>query len=187
LKNNRDEGFFVKKVPLWYPFVLAAIFAIYGQIFFPWIKLLSFAPFLAISFYRICFVRSLWLAFLCGLVIDTISSQMHYGLIGLCTCLTAAICYPQKKHFFEDKAIALSLFTALISSVYSLCLFVLTLLFDRQITITGSIVVSEALITPIFDAVYALLWFTVPIRLYLYIASGAWKKYLKKEQQEEPE
>ena len=54
------------------------------------------------------------------------------------------------------------------------------MLFDRQFPITTEILVSEIVITPILDAVYAFVWFTVPIKIYAYISSGKWKKFLEK-------
>lgn len=177
----------MKKVPLWYPLVLAIVFAIYGPIFTPSLRLAVFAPLLALSFYRLCFVKSLWLSFLCGLVIDTVSSQMHYGLYGITYCITSAICYMQKKHFFEDKPTALSLFTYVIAAVFSLSLLIVSMFFDKQVHMSSKAIISDVLIAPIFDAVYAFVWFTLPIKLYTFVSTGAWKKYLKKNEPEESE
>lgn len=170
----------MKKAPLWYPFSLALFFALYGSAFLSEIRLIAFAPFFAIAFHRISYVKSLWLCFFCGLIIDLFSSQQHFGIYAVCYALTSCICYNQKKHFFEEKSLALSLFAGLISSISSLALILLTILFDRQFPITTEILVSEIVITPILDAVYAFVWFTVPMKMYAYISSGKWKKFLEK-------
>lgn len=170
----------MKKAPLWYPFSLALSFALYGSVFLPDIRLAAFAPFFAIAFQRLSYVKSLWICFLCGLIIDLFSSQQHFGIYAICYAITSCICYNQKKHFFEEKPLALSLFTSLISSISSLSLIVLTMLFDRQFPITLEILLSEIAITPILDAVYAFVWFTVPMKIYAYISSGKWKKILEK-------
>jgi rod shape-determining protein MreD len=146
-------------------------------------RLIAFAPFFAIIFERSSYVKSLWIAVLCGLILDLFSSQLYFGLYGICYGITAAICYHQKKHFFEEKPLALSLYSALISSISSLALIVLTLLFDRQFPLTLEMIISDGFVTPILDALYAFVWFTVPIKVYLYLASGKWKKYFEKKEE----
>lgn len=173
----------MKKVPLWFPFALALFFVFYGAILLPDTRLVPFAPFFAIVFERNSYVKSLWVATLCGLVMDIFSSQMYFGLYAICYGITAAICFHQKRHFFEDKPIALSLYSALISSLSSLSLIVLTLLFDKQFPVTLEVLISEGLITPILDALYAFVWFTVPMKVYLYLGSGKWKKYFEKSEE----
>lgn len=173
----------MKRVPLWYPFALALIFTFYGTILLPDTRLVTFSPFFAIVFERNTYVKSLWIATICGLIMDIFSSQMHFGIYAVCYGITAAICYQQKKHFFEDKPIALSLFSALISAISSLILIALTILFDKQFPITFEVVLSDGLITPILDALYAFVWFTMPIKVYLYLGSGKWKKYFEKREE----
>ncbi|MCX6988829.1 MAG: hypothetical protein NTZ52_04935 [Chlamydiae bacterium] len=170
----------MKTTPFWLPLLLATLCTLFASVFIPDIKLATFAPLLAIAFHRTSLLQSLWISVFCGLFIDTCSSQHHYGLHALCFALATPICYYHKRHFFEEKAVALSLYTSLISSVYALILITLTTIFHKQFVITFDLMLSEALLTPIFDALYAFLCFTVPMRLYIYIRSGKWKERLKK-------
>jgi rod shape-determining protein MreD len=174
---------FLNKIPLWFPLSLAVFFSIFGSIFIPDVRLMAFAPFLAISFQRLSLIKSLWLSLACGLSIDIISSQLHFGLYSVCYLLTSALCYHQKKHFFEEKPIALSLYTALISASSSLILLVLSALFDKQLYFSLELILSECLVTPVLDAAYAFAWFTIPFAIYLFILSGKWKKYFEKNEE----
>ncbi|MCX6989564.1 MAG: hypothetical protein NTX49_00630 [Chlamydiae bacterium] len=172
----------MKKAPLWYPFSLALFCVFFGSIILPDFRLIAFSPFFAIVFQRTSYIKSLWICFLCGLILDTFSSQQHFGLYSLCYLVVAGISYSQKKHFFEDKPLALSLFSGLISSVCGMGLLLLTFMFGRQFPITLEVIISETLVTPILDALYAFVWFTVPIKIYLYISSGRLKKIFEKKE-----
>ena len=172
----------MKKVPLWYPFLLALFCVFFGSILLPDFRLMALSPFFAIVFQRTSYVKSLWICFSCGLIIDTFSSQQHFGLYAVCYVLVAAITYSQKKHFFEDKPLALALFSGLISSISGAALLLLLVVFGKQFPITLEIILSEIFATPILDALYAFIWFTVPIRIYLYISSGDFKKIFEKKE-----
>src|SRR6185503_489210 len=100
---------------LYPPFFLAFTVALVGTVFFPSIRLFAFAPFLALVFMRLDFVKALWTSAATGLIVDLLSSQMRFGAYSCCYALTAFLVYHQKRHFFSDKPLALSLFTALIS------------------------------------------------------------------------
>ena len=176
----------MKKVPLWLPLCLSIVFAIYGSIFFTDIKLFAFAPFFAITFQRIRFIPSLWICLLSGLFMDTISSQEHFGAYAICYTVVGFVSYGQKRHFFEEKAIALSLYTLLISSIFSLSFMIITRFLGKGLALSPEFLFSELVFTPFLDALYAFIWFTVPMRAYLYIRSGKWKKHFKKAEEETP-
>lgn len=145
----------MRQVPLLFPFALSCFFALFGTALFPQAKLIAFSPFLALVFNRSSFKASLWIASLCGLIVDLLSSEFHLGIHALNYCLTALILFHQKKHFFEDKPLALSLFTLLISAVSSLLQLLLISLFDRALPFSGKLIVADLFIMPLFDAVYA--------------------------------
>lgn len=172
----------LKKAPLWYPFILALFCVFFGSIILPDFRLIAFSPFFAIVFQRTSYIKSLWICFLCGLILDTFSSQQHFGMYAVCYVLVAGISYSQKKHFFEDKPLALSLFSGLIASISGAALLLLSSMFGRQFPITLEVILSEIFATPILDALYAFVWFTVPIRIYLYISSGSLKKIFEKKE-----
>lgn len=172
----------MKNTPFWFPLLLAILFTLYSSVWIPEIKLATFAPLLAITFQRMPFLKSVWISVLCGLFLDTFSSQHHYGMHAICFVLAAPICYPHKRHFFEEKPLALSLYTSLISSIYALILMTVVTIVNKQFPITIELILSEGILTPILDALYALLCFTLPMRMYLYIQSGKWKERFKKQE-----
>ncbi len=170
----------MRQVPLLFPFALSCFFALFGTALFPQAKLIAFSPFLALVFNRSSFKASLWIASLCGLIVDLLSSEFHLGIHALNYCLTALILFHQKKHFFEDKPLALSLFTLLISAVSSLLQLLLISLFDRALPFSGKLIVADLFIMPLFDAVYAFVWFCCPMMLYLHIKKVGWKSIYTK-------
>lgn len=166
----------MKKISLFFPFTLALSFALFGHIFFPYLKLSIFAPFLAILYNRVSISKALWISFACGLIIDLISSHTRLGIYALNFTLTTAFLYPQRKHFFEEKASALSLFATLIAALSTLLQFFLISIFDKGIPLSLTTFLSDVVLMSIFDGVYAFLWFTCPTKLYIYIKKKEWKK-----------
>ena len=173
----------MKNIPLWFPLSLAILYTLYGSALFPELKLITFAPMLAIVYQRKPYLLALWISLFCGLIVDTVSSQYSFGLYGACYLLTTMLCYHQKKHFFEEKPSAISFFSGLISSVFSFVLIVATYIFQKPVAVSFELTVSDCIISPIFDALYALIWFTVPMKGYSFIMSGKWKKILKKQEE----
>ncbi|HKZ00135.1 MAG TPA: hypothetical protein VJ112_03105 [Rhabdochlamydiaceae bacterium] len=170
----------MKQVSLLYSFALAVSAALFGTVFFPNLRLMAFAPFLAIVYNRLALTPSLWIATLCGLALDLFSSQMRFGFFSLSYALTTLLIYQQKRHFFDDKPLALSLFTALISIAATCIQLLLSCLFDKQVIFSWKLVMSDLIGMPMIDALYAFLWFTLPIRLYLHIKQVGWRQFLLK-------
>ncbi len=170
----------MQQVPLIVSFFLALTFAVCGTVFLPRVHLLAFSPFLAILYHNTRFTKSLWIASLCGLIIDLLSSEFRFGVHALNYCLTTLLLYKQKKHFIEDKAIALSLFTVIISVVSTLLQFFLIFIFDRALPLSGKLILTDLIIMPVADAVYAFLWFTCPLKLFAHIKKVGWKAFYSK-------
>ena len=73
----------MRQVPLYFPFSLALFFALFGTVFLPHVRLLAFSPFLAPLYNRSSFTASLWIASLCGLAVDLLSSEFRLGIYAL--------------------------------------------------------------------------------------------------------
>lgn len=170
----------MRRVPLIFPFFLALIFSICGTVFLPHIRLLAFSPFLAILYNKANFIKSLWIASLCGLAIDLLSSEFHLGVHALNYCLTTLTLYKQKRHFFEDKPLALSLFTVIISITSTILQYFLICIFDHALPLSKKLAVTDLIIMPLADAAYAFLWFFCPIRFYIYIKKIGWRAFFLK-------
>ena len=150
-------------------FFLALITALFGTALLPNVRLMAFAPFLALLYMRKSFVTSLWIACLSGLLIDLLASQHRFGIYGLGYCLITVLLYSQRKHFFDDKPLGLALFTALIS-FFSTSLQLIV--FERGISLTWKLACTDLIGMPLLDAVYAFVWFTCPIKVYQHILSS---------------
>ena len=162
----------MRRIPLWFPFSLAAVMAIFGTVFFPNIRILAFAPFFALVYNRKSFVTSMWIATLCGILIDLLCSQLKFGLYALNYCLTTFLIHRQKKHFFEDKPTALSLFTMLVSCTSTLLQLLLTYAFDKGLPFTWKLALTDLVGMPLVDALYAYLWFFCPMQCYAFVQKG---------------
>jgi rod shape-determining protein MreD len=169
----------MQQVPLYFPFTLAVFFALFGSVFLPYVHLLVFSPFLGLLYTRCNFVKALWIASLCGFVMDLLSSEFRFGIQALAYALTTLLLYKQKKHFFEDKPLALSLFTLLISIVSTLCQWSLISLFDRALPLSGKFLFTDLVVMPLVDAGYAFLWFSCPMMLFLHLKKKGWRNLLK--------
>src|SRR5579871_3135483 len=170
----------MRQVPLVLPFFLALFFAVSGNVFLPWLHLFAFSPFLALLYYKTNFVKSLWIASLCGLAMDLLSSEFRFGLHSLNYCLITLLLYQQKKHFVEDRSLALILFTFIISIVSTLVQFFLISIFGRALPFSAKLLITDLVIMPLADAVYAFIWFTCPMKLYIHIKKVGWKTFYSK-------
>ena len=175
----------MRQIPLYFSFSLAFLAAVFGSVFFPYLHLSFFAPFLALSYHATTLSKSLWLALICGVILDLISSEFKFGLSTLTFVLATLLLYAQKRHFFEDKPLALSIFTAIIAAVLTLLQFVLIHLFDRGISFSTLTVLTDVIFMSAVDGLYAFLWFTCPMRLYIYIKKVGWKNLFRKPHHEE--
>lgn len=168
----------MRQVPLWFPFGIASCFALFGTVFLTPIKLFSFAPFLALLYQRKSFISSLWIAALCGLIIDLFSSEWRLGIHSLNYCVTTFFLYKQKRHFFEDKALSLCLFTLLISIFSSLLQLLLISLFERSLPLSKSLFATDLFLLPIVDGIYAFVAFYSPMCLFLHIKKIGWRTFI---------
>jgi len=159
----------LRKVPLFFPWILAVAMALFATAFFPSARLMPFAPFLALAYYRLTLSKALWVAFGCGLVLDLLSSDLRIGIYGLNFALATLFLYTRKRHFFEDKPIAFSLFSSLISLTCTLIQLFFLYLLDQTIPLGEASFFSDLVAMPILDGLYAFLWFTCPMKLYDYI------------------
>jgi len=175
----------MKNIPLVVPFGLALFATLFTSVFFPHLRLLAFAPFLAIVYMRKSFVTSLWIAALCGLLLDLFSSQLRFGLYALNFSLITFLIYHQKRHFFDDKSFTLSLFTALLSCLSSSLLLLLICLFDKKFPFNWTLLLTDIIGMSIIDAIYAFLWFTCLIKLYYQLRQHGWRIFLFKKRTEE--
>lgn len=144
-------------------FFLALACAIMGPILLPGIRLLAFGPFLAILCTRLNLLKCLWCAFGCGLAMDLLSSSLPFGCHALNYILVTLVLFRTRKFFFAHKPVALALLTALFS-LFSTGLHFIMLGCAVHFGVRG--VLSDFVIMPICDGIYAFVGYTCPIYAY---------------------
>ena len=175
----------MRTVPLYFSFGLALTAALFGSVFFPYLHLSFFAPFLALVYHAATLSKSLWLSLICGVILDLISSEFRFGIYTLSCVIATLLLYAQKRHFFEDKPLALSLFSSAIAAVLIFQQFIFIHLFDRGIPFSAATAFVDGILMSAVDGLYAFLWFTCPMRLYIYIRKVGWKGLFRKPVHEE--
>lgn len=175
----------MRHVPLYFSFGLAFFAAVFGSIFFPFLHLSFFAPFLALAYHARPATRALWISLGCGVILDLLSSEFRFGLYSLAFVLTTLVLYPQKRHFFEDKPLAFSLFASLIAAFSTGTTLILAYLFDRSVPFSAMSAFIDLGLMSLIDGVYAFLWFTCPMRLYTYIKKVGWRNLFRKMETDE--
>lgn len=145
------------------PFFLALLAACFGTAYFSHVTVVAFAPFLVMVLIRKSLLSSLWIGFLCGLIMDMLASETSFGLYSLNYCITMLLLYPQKKNFFEDKPLSFSLFTYLFSFVSTLFSILCIKFSNSHLAFSLSALLKELFVMPLLDAFYAFIWFTSPL------------------------
>ncbi|NGX37574.1 MAG: hypothetical protein K1000chlam2_00730 [Chlamydiae bacterium] len=144
-----------------FPFLLALFALLFSTSIFPFLRLLVFTPFFAIAFQKKTFLQSLWIAALCGLLVDLMSSNTRFGLYSLSHVICAGATYRFRRHFFEESILSIPLYTGLISFTLSL---IQTLLIYPSLFF--SLFFTSCLLMPLADVAYAFFWFTCPLMVY---------------------
>ena len=175
----------MRSVPLLFFFALAIVPALFGSILFPFFPLNPFAPFLAIVFYVTPFPKALWISCGCGFILDLLSSGFHFGLHALTLAMATSLLFHQKRHFFEVKPVAFSIFTAIISSVITLLQLLFIPLFNRGISFSMLSFFTDGVALALLDGLFGFLWFTCPMRLYIYIKKKGWRALFTKTENDE--
>lgn len=138
-------------------FFLAFFITCFSQALLPDLPLMAFSPFLALACLRLSLVNSLWLAFLSGLCLDLLSSGSRIGLYLIPYMAAVLILHRHRKHFFEDKVVAFTLYSAAISSLATLG----TALFS-ELQWTYDFIAVDLLLLPCLDGLCGFLLFVLP-------------------------
>ncbi len=136
---------------------------------FPPTPLVFYAPFLILALGRFSLTVCLWLSLFSGLLLDLFSTS--FFATSSINYLLATLAFYPIKNLFNEKSLSISIASALFSLLFSLIEFFLFLLFKRNEAHFFSIFLA----TPLFNALYALLWFALPTKG-IEMIQQAWKK-----------
>jgi len=156
----------MNRPPLILPFILSLLTLFFSTLFFPSIRLVVFAPFLAVVILRKPLLLGLWAATLCGLLTDLLSSDTRFGMFALSYLIVALLLYRYKTHFFEETKRSIPLFTIFFSLIFSLIHTFLIAFFHEAISLDWKGVLTTFFLMPLVDGLYAFFWFTCPMLLY---------------------
>ena len=127
---------------------------------------MTFAPFLAFLLTKHEFSKALWLSAFAGLTIDLYTTALPLGAHTLLYTLTVSLLYFYRHLFFFDKKGALALLTALVSMTATLLEIFLFSFFNEEVRIGPLGLVTNVVVMPLVDALYALLFFWLPMEAY---------------------
>jgi cell shape-determining protein MreD len=146
-------------------FIIASLNALLTPLLLP-VPLTAYAPYLMYVLMNRSIKETLWHTLLCGLIMDLLQSTFPFGYCALCYTLIALILYRQKWWFFNDKIGSLALFVSIFSFLLSV-LQLISLNFEAHtLSLCWSIFLSDFVLMPLYDGLYALICFTVPTLLY---------------------
>lgn len=172
----------MKRQNTW-PFFLIALFFALTPLF----PVLPFSPYLAILYRRSEWIKALWVSALCGFVLDLLSTS-PFGLHALQMLLVTLLLY-RLRIYFVDKPIGLASYTALISLAWTLLSRFSLILYDSSLPFTFKGLITDFILMPLGDALYAFLFFSCPFILYqllrkLYFHFLFLKKEINKKKEE---
>jgi rod shape-determining protein MreD len=147
-------------------FLTTCLFTLFLPTLFPFFHLLYFVPFLIIAIYKKSLSTCLWYSLLCGLLIDLLSDESRLGFYAMNYSLTIFLLYPQRKNFFSDSITTLplmSFFFSVISTVIEIAYLSST---GRSPSLSMQWIMTDLLIMPVFDGVYAFMVFILPFALF---------------------
>jgi len=129
---------------------------------FPFLRLFFFAPFLIILYYQKNYISTLWISFVCGLILDLFSTPFFPGMNSLIYTVTTAILYHQRHYFFSDRLSTLPLMTFFFSLVATLLFFILVYGWGGKLNLSLNLIYTDLLAMPALDGIYGFFLFVFP-------------------------
>ena len=134
--------------------------------YFP--SLIAFAPIMTKTYFSKGLQSSLYMALLCGILVDLFSTQTHFGISALNYTLTTLLIYRLKWRLSPHKLYSIAIYTFLFSlTSTTLSLLMSGLPFTIQ---------RDFLIFPFIDGIYAFIWFSCPLLVYDHL-KNRWIQY----------
>ena len=166
-------------VSLKWAFPVSCFFACFATAFFPHIRLVPFAPFLALIIMEKKLIHALWIAAACGLFLDLLQYQDHFGLYALGHVLATLVLYKQRRLLFFHKQFSLPLFATLFALIAS-GIHYLSLIFTGTPPFTSwGWLIADTFSTSLLDGLATALFYSLPFELYHRFL--AWKAKRKEE------
>jgi rod shape-determining protein MreD len=128
-------------------------------------------PFIVISYYKHSFLLSVNISILCGLFLDLLGNGTHLGLNVLSYAIATFMLYPRRQQFIETPLFTIPFLSFLFAIFATIVHWLAFNIFEHSLHWTLEWVVSELIIMPFYDAVYAFICFVIPLQLWKYLRS----------------
>lgn len=142
-------------------FLSVALLTTFSPTLLPGIKLFYFPSFLILVYYQKSYLSALWISVACGLVLDLLASNVRFGVYALNFTMTTAILYKQRWNFFADSFSTLPIMTFLFSFTSTGLQVILFYIFAHSFPFSFQWILTDFLVLPAFDALFATVWFLV--------------------------
>lgn len=117
--------------------------------------------------------RVLWLSSLTALPLDLLSSH-PFGLHATSATLTMHLVHRLRTYLFHDQPLHFSLYTFVISLTFGSIEALFLFLFDTRLQNAGKWLLSDLWGIPWVDALYAFIWFWLPLFVIYQARSKTW-------------
>ncbi|MBI5273506.1 MAG: rod shape-determining protein MreD [Chlamydiales bacterium] len=148
-----------------YSFFISLSICLFSSVFLPFFHLNYFAPLLCTLAKLLPLHQSIWIAFFCGLMLDSLNFTLSFGIYALSYVLCMIFIYRIKHFFFDDKTFSF----ALLVSVFSLLFSILEMMFcsinHKSYSFSFFSLISQVLIMPIINGIYGFLWVIFPAEI----------------------
>ncbi len=153
------------KTLLFIAFLLSCLPAALSPIIFPNLKITYFAPFLVLLFYQRSLLATLWISSLIGLSLDLVSSYSLLGMYAVNYCVTTLLLYHLKRLLFQDQLSTVPLLSFLFGIISTLIEVIILTLSHVTLSLSFGWFISDLIIMPFCDALFAFIGFVLPIFL----------------------
>lgn len=136
-------------------FCIAFLCMLFCPLFLPKLQLLFFAPYLVRLLYRKNLITTIWNAVVCGIIVDLLAANPHFGYTPLNYAIALLLLYTQRRHFFEEKLVTLPLMVFCFSSATTLCL-----LAEQPSLFSWRFVTTDLLGMASLDGLFGFFWQT---------------------------
>lgn len=150
---------------LTWPLLLSILLTLFAPAASIPLPIFFLSPCIILAIYRFDGFKAILLAFCLGTILDFFSLETRLGLIGSALAISTALLYPFKNLLFADKFYTLPLMTFLFSMAATVisCVFLPGM---QGADSPGMAFLTEAVLMPFADALYALSVFVLPEMVY---------------------
>ncbi|MBS0586309.1 MAG: hypothetical protein JSR76_08485 [Verrucomicrobia bacterium] len=146
----------------------------------PGIRLFFFVPYLTLLLARLPLSACLWASLATGTLIDILSSSSPSGASAINYTLSSLFLYRYRRVFPEEKIFVFSLYTILYSLLSTLLFSLLYAFLEMRFTLHLGTILTDFIIIPLVDGMYALTFVFAPLALFAYSSFPLRLLYYKK-------